>query len=74
MELGDGHWNDPITRYVPELKQAQSNYSASSAIDSVQWEEVTLGELASHMAGITRDGNLPSLLETLVPDLYPSNA
>jgi Beta-lactamase len=74
MELGDGHWNDPITRYVPELKQAQSNYSASSAIDSVQWEEVTLGELASHMAGITRDGNEPSLLERLATNLYHSNA
>lgn len=57
MQLGDTHWNDPITRYLPELKQAQSNYSSSTAIDSVQWEEVTLGELASHLAGIARDGN-----------------
>lgn len=58
MEVGDDHFGDPITRYVPELL-AVANDSVSGAIyddiDHVRWDEVTLGQLASHLAGIPRD-------------------
>ncbi|KAF2973099.1 hypothetical protein GQX73_g677 [Xylaria multiplex] len=42
IEVGDERFNDPITKYVPELV-------------NLGWEEVTLGQLASHAAGIPRD-------------------
>lgn len=48
-ELSDKHWNDPITDYVPELA------TPGNTIDSTVWSEVTLGALASHMGGISRD-------------------
>jgi CubicO group peptidase (beta-lactamase class C family) len=58
IEVGDERFNDPITRYVPELV-SMSNTSATGVvyddIDQVRWNEVTLGQLASHLAGILRD-------------------
>jgi CubicO group peptidase (beta-lactamase class C family) len=54
IEAGDTHWNDPITKYVPELAAAADS-TASDAINCVDWASVTVGELASHMAGISRE-------------------
>ncbi|KAK3324921.1 beta-lactamase/transpeptidase-like protein [Apodospora peruviana] len=53
------YWNEPITKYVPEL----DNLPLRSAVDDVNWDEVTLGALASHMAGIGNDyavGDVPT--------------
>ncbi len=50
-KLGDGHWDDPVAKYLPELACANS----SSSVDNVDWHEVTLGSLASHLSGIGRD-------------------
>lgn len=65
IEVGDEHFNDPITKYVPELLELRNSTSAEKNgnvdavvyddIDHVRWEEVTLGQLASHAAGIPRD-------------------
>ena len=51
IEKGDANLHDPITKYVPEVKNALN----TGTIDSVQWDDVTLGELASQMSGIGRD-------------------
>ena len=53
VEAGDAHWNDPVTDYVPELKTAAEQ--STDSINSVQWSDVTLGALASQMAGIPRE-------------------
>lgn len=52
--LGDTRWDEPITRYIPELRIAgpASDHTARD----INWSEVTLGALASHSAGIPRDG------------------
>jgi hypothetical protein len=56
IEAGDLHWSEPITKYVPELRGlGESN---GDFFESVAWDEVTLGSLASHMAGIGRDCKL----------------
>lgn len=57
MEVGDERFNDPITRYVPELGVVggPSDGVLYDDIDHVRWDEVTLGQLASHLAGIPRD-------------------
>lgn len=63
IEVGDERFNDPITKYVPELLEAGSSTSSKNCsvhvvyddIDHVRWEEITLGQLASHAAGIPRD-------------------
>ena len=48
-------WQRPITDYVPELARLSQHSCAAWDLDSVRWEEVTLGSLASHMSGIGRD-------------------
>ena len=50
-ELGDEVWSRSIVEFLPELR----NVSTTDAIHAVQWEDVTLGSLAGHMAGIARD-------------------
>ncbi|KAK4143931.1 beta-lactamase/transpeptidase-like protein [Dichotomopilus funicola] len=54
VELGDKYWDKPITEYVPELAEEK----LQDPIHDVDWSEVTLGSLASHMSGIPRDYSL----------------
>jgi len=49
-KLGDQYWDQPITLYIPELKNAEASHP-----DGVKWSEVTLGMLATHLSGVTRD-------------------
>jgi len=56
IEVGPKYWREPITDFVSELADAaRTCSSAENAVDCVDWSEVTLGALASHMAGIPRD-------------------
>lgn len=58
IAAGDIHFNQPITKYVPELAQFAAQHQASlqtNDIDVVSWDEVTVGALASQMAGISRE-------------------
>lgn len=60
-EAGDVSFNEPVTKYVPELASISKRQDKSIVyddIDSVRWQDVTLGQLASHSAGITRDSKL----------------
>lgn len=54
VQDGDTRWNEPITKYVPELA-AVADKAKSDPVDNVDWGEVTIGALASQMAGIVRD-------------------
>ena len=52
---GTQYFHEPVSKYVPELR---TNYSAAQAKDTInylQWSDVTIGELASHQAGLARD-------------------
>lgn len=63
LEIGDGYWNDLVTKHVPELARvAASEVGQNNTIRHVRWEDITLGELASHMAGIGRECKLFRLL------------
>ncbi|KAI3316858.1 beta-lactamase/transpeptidase-like protein [Xylariaceae sp. AK1471] len=53
-EAGDSYWNNPVTNYVPELELLATK-ARSDPVMNVDWGSVTLGNLASHMAGIMRD-------------------
>jgi hypothetical protein len=46
------NFNDPVTKYLPELLDGTGN---QEFIEHVQWQDITLAQLASHMSGIARD-------------------
>ena len=50
-KFGDKEWDSPITKFLPELLGP----STTPGKITVPWSEVTIGALASHMAGIVRD-------------------
>lgn len=77
IEVGDGCFKDPITKYVPELANlsSQSFHGPGPIPDDLSniiWEDITLEELASHAAGIPRDRE-PTASYTLLTD-FPFGA
>jgi CubicO group peptidase (beta-lactamase class C family) len=51
---------DPISKYIPEIKAAAADIQRNSTKrnngnDYTNWDDITVGELASHLAGIARD-------------------
>lgn len=55
VEVGHAHWHRPITDFVPELAEAAESCSAESdPLTCPDWHEITLGALASHLAGLGR--------------------
>ncbi|KAK5116328.1 hypothetical protein LTR85_009300 [Meristemomyces frigidus] len=57
IQAGDRHLNDPITDYLPELVEDKAGADALRPA----WEDVTLGDLASHLSGMARDYGLNDL-------------
>jgi CubicO group peptidase (beta-lactamase class C family) len=70
-ELGDVHWNQPITDFIPELASLSAQ-AASNPFDRVRqtaWEDITIGSLASQVSGLGRDCKnlMPSAIHRLIP-------
>ncbi|KAI9769601.1 MAG: hypothetical protein M1835_006671 [Candelina submexicana] len=57
IELGSDYWTRAVSEFVPDLVSPTnvSNMSAGDSIRKVDWRKVTLGSLAAHVAGITRN-------------------
>ncbi|KAF1361317.1 beta-lactamase/transpeptidase-like protein [Lizonia empirigonia] len=56
-EVGDIYWNQPITRFIPELAQ-YSQLVSTRDLDDVRrtdWDDITIGALAAQVSGIGRD-------------------
>ncbi|KAI9372851.1 beta-lactamase/transpeptidase-like protein [Aspergillus egyptiacus] len=66
LETGDALFNEPVTKYIPELRAAMTS---RDEIDHVQWDEVTIGTLASQMAGVERSYGLGDLCTSTDPML-----
>lgn len=65
LNNGTNYWNRPVTEFIPELRTAaQHPPYKSSVIDSVQWDQVTVGALASQLSGIGRDCMFSALLSS----------
>ncbi|KAJ5972408.1 uncharacterized protein N7479_002326 [Penicillium vulpinum] len=68
---GTRYFHEPISKYVPELQTKYRPKQAKDKINYLQWGDVTIGELASHQAGLARDyafgdlGFKSDLLQTL---------
>lgn len=52
---GTRYFHEPVSKYVPELQIEYSLAQAKDKINYLQWSDVTIGELASHQAGLARD-------------------
>ncbi|KAM5464741.1 hypothetical protein MauCBS54593_006834 [Microsporum audouinii] len=62
IEAGDRIWNNLVTEYIPELADAMNHQDAKQdPVSYVNWEVVTVGQLASHMAGISRGSSMHNL-------------
>lgn len=58
LKLCDVHFDDPVLKYVPELRQLKGETPEVDDTTTVQWDQVTIGALASHMSGIGTDCTL----------------
>lgn len=56
-EVGDTHWNTPITRFIPELAQYSARTLTQSTDDvrRTDWDDITIGALAAQVSGVGRD-------------------
>ncbi|KAE8424014.1 beta-lactamase/transpeptidase-like protein [Aspergillus pseudocaelatus] len=55
IEEGDTIWNDPVTKYLPELASATKGaHAKQDPLRYVDWDGITVGQIASHMAGLPR--------------------
>lgn len=63
-------FNEPITKYIPELKAAAEKQNATeNPIDFVAWEDITIGDLAAQTANIGREySSYGDLAGPLIPD------
>ncbi|KAL4792670.1 beta-lactamase/transpeptidase-like protein [Aspergillus venezuelensis] len=78
MESGDSALHEPVYKYIPELEaiveESKWNDTLSDDIDNVRWEEITIGELASQMAGLERSyglGDRATNMETMMEIGFP---
>lgn len=77
---GDTSFNDPITKYVPELAAYAAKNAAKVGVDAIgvfDWDAITVGALASHLAGIPRDaapGPAQDQLIAKITGLAPASA
>ncbi|KAH7166429.1 beta-lactamase/transpeptidase-like protein [Dactylonectria macrodidyma] len=55
-EVGMNRLSDPVTKWVPELAKAAKH--PADEVQSPHWNEVTIGQLASHMSGLERNCEL----------------
>ena len=67
-EAGEKYLNDPITQWVPELADL-ADKAADDPVLNVDWEGITIGSLANHMAGIVRDCALFTRICCLMPGI-----
>ncbi|KAK2676807.1 Beta-lactamase-related [Fusarium oxysporum f. sp. vasinfectum] len=73
-EVGMKRMNDPVTKWVPELAHAAGK-NKGDPTRKVQWDEVTIGQLSGHLAGISRNFgffDISSVIESTNqnPELY----
>ncbi|KAK0636132.1 beta-lactamase/transpeptidase-like protein [Bombardia bombarda] len=52
--VGDGIWNDPVTKYIPELATIARAVPGGSMFVP-DWDSITVGSLASQTSGLIRD-------------------
>ncbi|KAF4962849.1 hypothetical protein FSARC_9092 [Fusarium sarcochroum] len=55
LKLGKVNFDDAVTKYLPELRALNKDARRQDPVWAVDWDEVTIGALASHIGGIPAD-------------------
>lgn len=55
LQVADINLDDPVTKYLPELLDLQKDQENVNELTTIMWDEITVGSLASHMAGFGSD-------------------
>lgn len=50
--VGDVSFNEPITKYIPELAEYAAQHAGADEIDFIDWDSITVGSLTSQLSGI----------------------
>lgn len=66
IAAGEEHWDESVTKWVPELANASEILNDQSKY--VDWNAVTLGDLAGHLSGIARDCKFPQRVRVILAD------
>ncbi|KFY45814.1 hypothetical protein V494_00747 [Pseudogymnoascus sp. VKM F-4513 (FW-928)] len=53
--VGDVSFNEPITKYIPELAKYAALNADKDEIDFMDWDSVTIGSLTSQLSGIPNE-------------------
>ncbi|KAK3642247.1 hypothetical protein LTR56_010824 [Elasticomyces elasticus] len=69
-ELGDDVWDESIGPYLDIPAADARRGGINSSINPVDWQGITLGALAGHMAGIVRDSHTCRVDEACDQDLF----
>ncbi|KAK5074778.1 hypothetical protein LTS08_005653 [Lithohypha guttulata] len=63
--VGDEHWFEPITNFIPEFEAYDAQRSSSTNhLDQFRWSDITIAALANQLSGIQKDPALPKALFT----------
>lgn len=56
IEQGDKHWDEAVTVHLPQFAEAVKKFEPkNNPTEYVDWDEVTLGDLAGHLSGVPRN-------------------
>ena len=57
LQDGKVHFDDPITKYIPELARfaKQEDDDDENGLTAIKWSQITVGALASQLSGIGRN-------------------
>ncbi len=55
ITVGGGVFNDPITKYIPELRTVAENSRGGSPIWTPDWDDITVESLLTFQSGLSRD-------------------
>lgn len=73
--LQDSHikGSDPVTKYLPQLKEGTVKAPENSSFNVIPWDTITVEDLASHLSGIGGDSEYLSL-STVSPSYTDSSS
>jgi CubicO group peptidase (beta-lactamase class C family) len=67
LQVAEINMDDPVTKYVPQLRDLRNQQAEVNEMTVVSWDDVTVGSLATHLAGFASESMylplLPLLLE-----------